>query len=224
MSRLFDAARPGVIAPLRIVMLPAAFAEPQDFLREGFVAAVRERRLDIDLVFAGLELEHVSDRSMLDWLRTDLIAPARARGCAVWVGGISLGAYLSLCLAAHHAAELAGLCLFAPYLGSRIVANEVERAPGVANWSPGELAPDDEERRVWSYIKSLRSGALPVHLGLGREDRFAQRHRLLAAALAPSDVDVVPGGHDWPTWRTLWERFLERRFAPASGSRQNFPP
>jgi pimeloyl-ACP methyl ester carboxylesterase len=212
--RLFDAARPGAVAPQRIVMLPAAFAEPEDFLREGFVAAVRERRLDIDLVFAGLELEHVSDRSMLEWLRIDLIQPARARGCAVWVGGISLGAYLALCLAARHGGELAGLCLFAPYLGSRIVANEVERA-GLASWSAGELDPDDEERRVWRFVQSLRAGELTVHLGLGREDRFAPRHRLMAAALAPSDVDMVPGGHDWPTWRTLWGRFLDRRFAPA---------
>jgi pimeloyl-ACP methyl ester carboxylesterase len=215
MTRLFDAARPGALAPRRIVMLPAAFAQPEDFLREGFVAAVRERRLDIDLVFAGLELEHVSDRSMLEWLRTDLIEPARARGCAVWVGGISLGAYLALCLAARHGGELAGLCLFAPYLGSRIVANEIERARGVANWSPGQLAADDEERRVWRYVQSLRSGTLAVHLGLGREDRFAQRHQLMAAALAPSDVDTVSGGHDWLTWRTLWGRFLDRRFAPA---------
>jgi enterochelin esterase-like enzyme len=37
----------------------------------------------------------------------------------------------------------------------------------------------------------------------------------MAAALAPSDVDTVPGGHDWPTWRALWGRFLDRRFAPA---------
>jgi pimeloyl-ACP methyl ester carboxylesterase len=214
MRRLFDACRPGMLAAQRLVMLPAAFAEPEDFQREGFIAAVRERRLDIDLVFAALELEHVSDRRMLERLREELILPARSSGCAVWLGGISLGAYLALCLAARHGAELAGVCLFAPYLGSRIVAGEVERARGVANWSPGELAADDEERRVWRYIQSLRSGTLAVHLGLGREDRFAQRHQLMAAALAPADVDIVPGGHDWLTWRRLWERFLDRRFAP----------
>jgi enterochelin esterase-like enzyme len=36
----------------------------------------------------------------------------------------------------------------------------------------------------------------------------------MAAALRPDDVDVVPGGHDWPTWRRLWDRFLDARFAP----------
>jgi enterochelin esterase-like enzyme len=46
---------------------------------------------------------------------------------------------------------------------------------------------------------------------LGREDRFGARHRTLAGALAPESVDVVPGGHEWPVWRTLWERFLDAR-------------
>jgi len=36
---------------------------------------------------------------------------------------------------------------------------------------------------------------------------------LLAAALPPSSVDIVPGGHDWPTWRALWDRFLDARLA-----------
>jgi pimeloyl-ACP methyl ester carboxylesterase len=214
MTVIFDAACAGRVAPLRLVMLPAAYAAPEDFVRSGFIAAVRERRLQIDLVFAGLELEHLADQRMLTRLRQEIILPARALGSAVWLGGISLGGYLALCGAERHPAELAGLCLFAPYLGSHIVTSEVERALGVASWQPGELAEGDDERRVWRFIKTLRGGSLAVHLGLGREDRFAQRHRLLASALAPADVDVVSGGHDWPTWQKLWERFLDARFAP----------
>jgi pimeloyl-ACP methyl ester carboxylesterase len=215
MTVLHHAAEEGRSAPVCLIMLPAAFAVPEDFVEQGFVHAVRARALAIDLVFAGLELEHVTDRSMLARLREHTILPARARGCAVWLGGISLGAYLALCLAELHPGELAGLCLFAPYLGSRIVAAEVERA-GLGAWASAALRPDDEEGRVWRFICSLRGGPLPVYLGLGREDRFARRHRLMAAALAPQDVDVIPGGHDWPTWRRLWERFLETRFAPAA--------
>jgi pimeloyl-ACP methyl ester carboxylesterase len=214
MTVFHHAAEEGRSAPVCLIMLPAAFAVPEDFVAEGFVRAVRARALDIDLVFAGLELEHVTDRSMLVRLRQHTILPARARGCAVWLGGISLGAYLALSLAERHPGELAGLCLFAPYLGSRIAAAEVERA-GVGAWANAELGADDEEGRVWRFVCSLRGGPLPVYLGLGREDRFARRHQLMAAALAPQDVDVIPGGHDWPTWRSLWERFLDARFARA---------
>jgi hypothetical protein len=30
----------------------------------------------------------------------------------------------------------------------------------------------------------------------------------MAAALQPEMANVLPGGHDWPVWRQLWENFL----------------
>jgi enterochelin esterase-like enzyme len=35
---------------------------------------------------------------------------------------------------------------------------------------------------------------------------------MMASALDPECVDVVPGGHEWPVWRQLWENFLNARF------------
>ena len=201
-------------APIRVVMLPAAYAAPEDFVQHGFASAVRVRRLDVDLVFAGFELQQVTDRTVLTRVRPELILPARSLGVRVWLGGISLGGYLALCCAERHPQELAGLCVFAPYLGSHIITGEIARAQGVVGWNAGEPADDDDERRVWRFIQTLRSGSLAVHLGLGREDRFASRHRLMAAALRPESVDIVAGGHDWPTWYRLWENFLDKRLAP----------
>ena len=214
---IIAAARDGGTAPTRVVMLPAAYAEPSDFLQHGFVGAVRERALEIDLVFAGFELQEVIDRGVFARLHEELILPARALGCAVWLGGISLGGYLALGCAERYPGELAGLCLFAPYLGSHLITAEIERARGLESWRAEEDADDDDERRVWRFIRTLRAGPLPVHLGLGREDRFAPRHRLMAAALSAASVDIVPGGHDWQTWRTLWDRFLDARLPPKPG-------
>jgi enterochelin esterase-like enzyme len=73
---------------------------------------------------------------------------------------------------------------------------------------------EDQERSIWRFIRTLRTRSLPVHLGLGREDRFGRRQELLAAALPAASVDIVPGAHDWATWRILWDRFLEVRLAP----------
>jgi pimeloyl-ACP methyl ester carboxylesterase len=215
MTRLiFDAARAGRMASTRLVMLPAAYSGPEDFVREGFANAVRARALDIDLAFAAFELEEVTDGRAAKRLHTELILPARDSGCAVWLGGISLGGYLALACAERCAADLAGVCLFAPYLGSHLVTGEIVRARGVEGWMPEpRAAGDDEEQRVWRFIKAVRAGPLAVHLGFGREDRFAPRHRLMAAALAPQDVDIVSGGHDWATWQRLWERFLDSRLA-----------
>jgi pimeloyl-ACP methyl ester carboxylesterase len=220
MATLIEPAQAGRTARTRMLMLPAAYAEPADFVQHGFVRAVRERSLDLDLVFAGFHLPEVSDCSLFGRLREEILLPACADGCAVWVGGISLGGYLALGYAERYPSELAGLCLIAPYLGSHLVISEIERANGVENWRPGAFPADDDERRVWRFIRTLRGGSLLVHLGFGREDRFGRRHGLMAAALAPDSVDVVPGGHDWPTWHRLWERFLDARLAPEPGPRR----
>jgi len=216
MEVILAPARANAIAPLRVVMLPAAYSGPDDFVRAGFAGAVRERSLEVDLVFAAVELAEVTGRTVVPRIWQQLIQPALADGCAVWIGGISLGGYLALCCAERHPAELAGLCVFAPYLGSHIVTGEIARAGGVGTWQPEELHDDDDERHLWQFIKTLRTGTLPVHLGLGSEDRFAPRHRLMAAALSAQDVDVVNGGHDWPTWQRLWERFLDTRLIHAA--------
>lgn len=212
MRATLEPARPGGPASSRrMLLLHAAYASPAEFLREGFAAAVRTRGLDLDLLLPEVELHTVLDGSVLPALHAELIRTARAAGCReVWLGGISLGGYIALACAARHPQDIDGLCLLAPYLGSHRITGEIERAGGVRAWTPGELPEDDDERRIWAFIRDrLATGAPPLYLGWGREDRFAARHRLLAAALPPANVASVPGGHDWPAWRKLWEHFLD---------------
>ncbi len=49
-----------------------------------------------------------------------------------------------------------------------------------------------------------------VFLGFGRDDRFAASNARLGEVLAPAQVFVEPGGHDWPAWIALWRRILDR--------------
>ena len=219
MRVLNEPAESGTVAPIRVVLLPAAYATLEDFRKEGFVKAARERALPLDLVFVELTLQHLTDRSILGRLRHEVVLPARASGCrSIWLGGISLGGFVALAYAERYPEEIDGLCVLAPYLGNHIVTGEIQRANGVAEWTPGQLADDDDERRIWRFIKERRAWPAPLHLGFGREDRFADSHQLMAAALTPESVDTVPGKHEWPAWRHLWENFLDRRVAPLATS------
>ena len=212
MVSIFRAARPGLPAPTRVIWLPGAYHAPEDFLSAGFDAEVRRRGLDLDLEFVPLRLDHVGDRSTVQQLRHDVIEPARAQGCrTIWLAGISLGGLFAMDYAAGRDADWDGLCLLAPYLGNRLLIAEIVAAGGIDAWKPGPLAESDEERRIWRFVQNRRPDP-PVYLGYGREDRFAHAHDLLAQALPPACVDVVPGGHDWGTWKTLWENFLAARF------------
>jgi pimeloyl-ACP methyl ester carboxylesterase len=209
--RLIFEASPGSVATMRIVLLPGAYDEPEEFEREGFVDAVRERGLAIDLEFIAPNLQHLMDKHVLESLHRDVVMPARTAGCSsVWLGGVSLGGFIALAYAERWPDDLSGLYLLAPYLGSRILTREVAGAGGVRSWCPGTISENDEERRIWAFIRGLSSSRLRVGLGIGRQDRFGHGHALLADALSEDMVEVIDGGHEWPVWRQLWGLFLDR--------------
>jgi pimeloyl-ACP methyl ester carboxylesterase len=212
MRSFIDGAMHSRVAETRMVWLPGAHDSAQDFRKAGFSAAVARRGAALDLEYVDLDLEHLGDRSVLQRLRSEVVLPAREAGITCWLAGISLGGLLALDYAATYPKDLFGLCLLAPYLGNRMLTAEIRGAPGLAAWAPGELAETDEERRIWRYIKTRPGDAGPIYLGFGRSDRFADSHRLLAGSLPENCVDVIEGGHEWPTWTTLWENFLDSRF------------
>lgn len=210
-------------APTCIVCLPGAYHAAADLSAAGFDSRVRERALPIDLAFVDVELGYLGDRRPLDRLKHEIVLPARAMGYrSIWMAGISLGGFIALDYAVSNPGDLDGLCLLAPYLGSRMLIREIAAAPGLAAWAAGPAQESDEERRVWRFIQAQHPLARradgpryspPLHLGYGREDRFSDSHRLMAQALPAGAVDVVPGGHDLKTWTVLWENFLDSRFA-----------
>ncbi len=101
-----------------------------------------------------------------------------------------------------------GLCLLAPYPGSRPSVNVVERAGGADAWQASEADLQDPELRVWQWLQRPPP-ALPVFIGHGTEDRFADRIERVAERFPPASRHTVAGGHDWSAWLPLWEHFLE---------------
>ena len=207
---IFIAAGGNAPAATQMIWLPGAYDSAEHFVQAGFAQAVAQRRLRMDLRFVDLDMQHLDDRAALRRLRNEIVLPACASGASVWLGGISLGGMAALDYASCFGGELEGLCLFAPYLGNRMLIDEITAAAGLHAWEPGELAEADTERRIWRFIQA-GAGARPLFLGFGRNDRFAAAHELLAAALPEARVNVIDGAHDWRTWGTLWEEFLDLR-------------
>ena len=201
-----------------LVLLPGSYSLPEDFEREGFVAALRERRIAVDLRLVDAHVAYYRERSIIDRLRADVIAPARAQGYRhIWIAGISLGGLGAMLYAQARPEDIDGIVALAPYLGSRDIAAQIAQAGGLRAWTPADGSPgaDDLDGNLWRSLKQ-RAGAgpdagspeAPFVLGYGLTDRFVFNDDVLAAALPPSRVFTTDGGHDWPVWKRLWRQLL----------------
>lgn len=214
-----------------VVMLPGAYSLPQEFVNEGYVQALRTRGVRADVLVADAHLGYFNDRSVLQRLRDDVVAPARAQGYRrLWLVGISLGGFGALAYASVHGSHpqhgVDGVLAVAPYLGSRRLQGDILAAGGPLAWADAQAAapvagevvsnPADGERALWRWLVRPPPGAPPVHLAYGTDDRLADGHRLLAGVLQPERVSTVPGGHDWPPWRALWQQWLQRGLLDAA--------
>jgi pimeloyl-ACP methyl ester carboxylesterase len=207
------AARPDTL----VIFLPGAYSLPQEYLREGFVEALRRRSIAADVVIADAHLGYYRNRSVIDRFEADVLAPARAQGYAhIWLVGISLGGFGAFINAQAHPQGIDGIVALAPYLGEAPTVESVRAQGGLARWrapqAPSEATADDTMLWRWlqGYADPATAATRPaLYLGWGRDDRFKDVEPLLAAALPPQRVFNVPGGHDWPPWRALWEQVLD---------------
>jgi pimeloyl-ACP methyl ester carboxylesterase len=195
-----------------LVLLPPSLSSIDDFYAQGFVDAVRQRQLPVDLLLADVTAQHVMDNTVVSTILSGVLQPARADGYrAIWLVGISMGAFCALHCAAQHADQLAGLYLLAPYPGTGDVLAEIGAAGGAAAWCQQQPSALDE-RVWWQWLgrESLKAEwATPVYLGTGSSDRFLKGQRLLADLLPEAHIRLLPGGHQWPIWKALWNDWLD---------------
>ena len=212
---LTDMASPDRRAPALMVLLPGALQTPETLLEEGMAAAVRARGLALDLALVDPALSTISqatDGSVAQRLAT-LLAPARRQYRALWLAGISLGGFMALAHAARHPASVDGLFLLSPYPGNRLLTGAIAAAGGPAAWAAGHpVNQADDEENAWRWLaRNGRAGGRPeIHFAHAGGDRFAAGQRLMAQLLPPQRVELTDGGHDWPSWRRLWNNFLDR--------------
>jgi len=85
-----------------LVLLPPALSCIDDFYNHGFVGAVRQRHLSVDLLLADTTDQQVIDSTVVSELHSTVVQPARAEGYrSVWLAGISLGAFCALPVPGH---------------------------------------------------------------------------------------------------------------------------
>lgn len=214
MHTLSYRAYPDKPARCLLILLPGLGDSDRDFADHGFIAALRQRKLSVDAITVNATLGYYARKTFLARLEADVLVAARNVGYQeIWIGGISMGGMGSLVAAEHHASELAGVILMAPYLGDDNLIDEIGAAGGLARWRPRpKLAKDDYQRQLWGWLKAATErpeSAPKIYLAAGDRDKLRSGHRLLANVLPPERVFHTKGTHDWKPWSVLWADFLD---------------
>lgn len=208
----------GARARCLVVFLPGAGDEAEVFAEEGFVRALRQRGLSVDVVAANATMGYYFRGQLTERLDRDVVTPARAKGYEqTWVVGISMGGMGTLLYSRERPAHVDGVLALAPYLGSGGLLKEIRDAGGLARWqAPARADPlteDNYQREIWRWLQAVTAGREPgpvLYLGYGQQDRLADEDALLAQALPEGHVYLTDGGHEWDPWRRLFDQFLSR--------------
>ena len=210
LTDLFDNSRR---AETLVVLLPPSGARIEDFYTQGFVDAVRQRDIPIDLMLAEVTYRHVMEKTVASALHEHVVQPAQAAGYRnIWLAGISLGAFNALHYASKHASHLAGIHLISPYPGTGDIIAEIIGGSGTTAWVRASPSNQEDERAWWHWLcREADQGQwrTPVYFGTGSEDRFLNGQHMLADLLPAERVRILPGLHDWPTWQSLWHDWLD---------------
>jgi dienelactone hydrolase len=219
MSVTWDEPVPAADSKGLAVLLPGIFDGPDDFVDEGIVAAVRAHQPTMASACADAHINYYKGKTntIVQRIREDIVLPACRRGYRrIWFMGNSLGGFGGLLYASRYPDEVSGVVAVAPFLGDDEIADEVHASGGLAAWDPGDLRalPGEERffREVWRWLKPAgQEGRPPIFLGFGSDDGFAFAGSLVAATLPRERVVVREGGgHDWETWRPVFETLLQR--------------
>lgn len=207
---------PGVTGErILLLMLPGAKNTPQQLVENGFIRALRERNLAVDVLALHAHVDLYLDRADIERVLHHTLDEVRAHGYRrIWLLGISLGGSGAMICATQRAPEIEGVFLLAPFLGTRGLIAEVKAAGGLQHWRPGEIAPRDHERALLDQIRRspLAGEEFPViYVGYGSEDHYRGASILLSERLPRHRVTALPGGHDWQTWIALWGSLLDQQ-------------
>lgn len=207
-----------------LVLLPGSFDHPRDFARHDFGNVLKTRYPELHIVAVDAHMGYYRNRSVVQRLQEDVVGPLKEQGYRVWMAGISLGGLGSL-LYAQQTAEprlaLDGLITIAPFLGSDALISELQDAGGASSWVPPDPLPELKGRKTvgyslwpwladWYRTRQQPDSSTPdIVLAYGLHDSFAPAGELLADLLPTDRVFVQSGGHDWKTWRHLWQEVVQ---------------
>ena len=201
-----------------VVMVPGFIDGPDTYVEHGFPRDLSDAGIPCDAVMVDLHYRYYGSPGIADIVYEDILVPAAARGYEeIWMVRISMGGLGTLLTAQAHPEMIDGIILLAPFVGDEGTLREIETSGGAATWlPPSSLATATRSESnytalLWSWLRGYHTDPdvmPPIYIGWGSEDRLGTGDALLAALLPEEHVFSREGGHNWATWRPLFQQIL----------------
>lgn len=198
-----------------LVVLPGMGTDAADMRDERIDQAIHQAWPAADVLLTSATFAYYSHGVLVPRLASEVMGPVQARYKKVYLAGASMGGMGALLYEHAHPGEVDGLVLFAPFLGSGDLLDEIREAGGVRAWNPGAVPEkvdgDNYQREMWRTIKSWSEDprkAQRIWLVCGKDDRLLEAARLAATALPAGHYLEVEGGHRWSVWRSSVQQIL----------------
>lgn len=201
-----------------MVMLPGFLDGPDTFVDYGLPEDLIRSGAPCDVVAIDLHYRYYGEMGVGDIVYEDILLPATARGYEeIWLVGVSMGGLGTLLTAERYTRLIDGIILLAPFVGEENVLREIEAAGGAVAWRPPSdidtlpWTQDNYTTHLWAWLRGYYTdpdGMPPLYIGWGDDDRLGTGDSLLGALLPEDHVFHRPGGHNWATWRPLFNSVL----------------
>ncbi|MCW8900078.1 MAG: hypothetical protein OQK75_08045 [Gammaproteobacteria bacterium] len=218
--------KPGNKTDEIIVFLPGLYDVADIFQKEQFFILARKAGIKADMVAASIHINHLLKEMVVERIEQDIFNPAIKNGYKnIWFVGVSLGALNSLLFYKKYEKDICGVVVLAPYLGDKVLTEEISNMGGIENGKPAVLVEnngrykdkkivDRQLQQLWFWFEEQKSknNLNKIFIGYGNEDRYVEVQSLFSGILPKQNVTMIKGEHEWKTGRKLWQQQLSSRF------------
>lgn len=197
------------------VFLPGIGDRASDFKKNGFFSLVEQIDNKADAIAVDAYFSYYRNRTIFPLLHNQVILPNREKYNEIILVGISMGGFGAQMYTHEFPGFVDQLVLLSPYMGNKEIINEISDKGGLCAWeAPEVLDVEDYHRKLWKHLKGYctqNNNLPPVYLAFGNSDKFVKPNKMFASSLPSNSVSTADGGHDWKTWRTLFEIYMKSK-------------
>lgn len=191
-----------------VLLLPGHGDSPEVFNEKGFIDMLKQCNPGLGIISADAHLGYYIAETVTRRLYQDILKNAADRGIeSIWIAGNSLGGLGSLMMLMEYNDLISGAIVLGPFLGEERDIRSLLESPDIKSWKSDS---SNKYQQFWRRLidAKKKERLSDIKMGTGASDRYIKSQQKLAELIGMNNAVIVPGKHNWKTWKMLWQNML----------------